>query len=273
MRIIHFSDTHEAGTPESAKAFFDKRLVGFLNCKLARGRLHSQALLELAVARFLELKPELLLCTGDLTTSGQPGEFKRALKRLKPLLDSGAPLLYLPGNHDAYVRDAICRKALEAAFETLNRGRFKLEDMPAAFDIGCVRMMAVDCARPTLPFLSCGFMDAESSAFVRAECEASREAGRPFRLLAGHFPLLERHPWRRIRHKLYGHDAVARLLKTKALDLSLCGHVHKPYALLDGDGRGEICAGSLTRYGSYSVLELDERAGTIVHKSESLLSD
>lgn len=269
MRIIHFSDTHEAGSPESWRGYLDKRLLGFLNCALSRGRHHSQALLELAVAKFLELKPDLLVCTGDLTTSGQPGEFKRSLKRLKPLLDSGVPLLYLPGNHDAYVDDPACRKALEAAFETLNAGRFKLSELPQAFELGCCRLLAVDCARPTMPMLSCGFMDKESCDFIVAECAAPK--AKPFRLLAGHFPLRERHPWRRFRHKLYGHDAAARLLKSGAIDLSLCGHVHRPYALLDERGRGEACAGSLTRFGSFSLFDFDAASGSIEHEAASVI--
>ncbi len=269
MRIVHFSDTHEAGSPESWRGFFDKRLFGFLNCAISRGRLHCQELLERAAVKFIDLKPDLLICTGDLTTSGQPGEFKRAMERLSPLLKSKIPMLYLPGNHDAYVADKACQKALSDAFETLNGGRFKLSDLPQAFDSGCCRILALHCAMPTMPMLSCGFMDKETSDFVASDCASPKT--QPFRIAAGHFPLRERHPWKRMRHKLYGHDAVARLLKSGAIDLSLCGHVHRPYALLDAKGRGEVCAGALTRFGSFSILDFDPAAGTIRHEAASIL--
>ena len=269
MKIIHFSDTHEAGSPESWRGFLDKRLLGFLNCFFARGRLHSQELLERAVAKFIEIKPDLVVCTGDLTTSGQPGEFKRSLSRLAPLMKSGIPMLYLPGNHDSYVSDPACGKALEKAFDTLNGGRFKLSELPQAFDLGCCRIIAINCARPTMPMLSCGFMDQETSDFVVSECDSPKT--KPFRVVVGHFPLHERHPWKRFRHKLYGHDSVVRLLKSGAVDLSLCGHVHRPYTLLDDKGRGEVCAGALTRFGSFSVLDFDPSGGLIRHVASSIL--
>lgn len=269
MRIIHFSDTHEAGRPESWRGFLDKRLFGFLNCVLSRGRLHKQTLLERAVSKFIELKPDLIVCTGDLTTSGQPGEFSRALARLAPLASSGIPLLYLPGNHDSYVYDFSCRKALAKAFWNLNARRFRLSELPQAFDIGCCRLLAINCARPTMPMLSCGFMDKETSDFVVAECAAQKT--QPFRLVVGHFPLAERHPWKRCRHKLYGHDSVVRLLRSGAIDLSLCGHVHKPYTALDANGRGEVCAGALTRFGGFSILDLDPATGKIGHQAASIL--
>jgi 3',5'-cyclic AMP phosphodiesterase CpdA len=267
MRIIHFSDTHEAGRPESLRAFFDKRLAGFLNCALSRGRLHKSELLARAIPKMLEAAPDLIVCTGDLTTSGQPGEFKRALAALAPLIDSGVPMLYLPGNHDAYVPDRACRLALEDAFILLNGGRFRLESLPAFFELGGCEIIAIDCARPTLPMLSCGFMSSETSDFV---LERAAKSNAKLKIIAGHFPLLERHPLRRFRHKLYGHAAVAKLLKTGALDLSLCGHVHRPYALLDARGGGEVCAGSLTRFGVFSQLDADPSSGSVVQKSVSI---
>jgi len=260
MRIVHFSDTHESGFPESVGAFFDKRLVGAMNCFFLRGRLHKPALLERAASLIAEMKPDLAVCSGDLTTSGQPGEFKRSLARLAPLLNSGVPVLYVPGNHDSYVKDKACRRALEEAFEAMNRGRFKLEGLPAAFDLGGCRFLAVDCARPTMPMLSCGFMDRRTVDFVKAECSAPKTGPR---VIVGHFPLLETHPVKRVRHRLYGAVEVSGLLMSGALDLSLCGHVHKGYALLDANGRGEICAGSLTRFASFSEIEIDPASGRV----------
>ena len=44
-------------------------------------------------------------------------------------------------------------------------------------------------------------------------------------------------------------------MQEKAVDLALCGHVHKPYCRVDDSGRGENCAGSVTRNGVLSVIE------------------
>lgn len=47
------------------------------------------------------------------------------------------------------------------------------------------------------------------------------------------------------------------MIRDGVIDLSLCGHVHKPYEILNASGRGEISAGSLTKYGFYSRILYD----------------
>ena len=59
--------------------------------------------LQKVVNYILEVKPDVAVCTGDLTSTGQPGEFAKVISILKPLLDSKIPVLYVPGNHDYYV--------------------------------------------------------------------------------------------------------------------------------------------------------------------------
>ncbi len=76
-------------------------------------------------------------------------------------------------------------------------------------------------------------------------------------ICAGHFPILEWMPIRRARHRLYGGAVAAEMIRDGVIDLSLCGHVHKPYEILNASGRGEISAGSLTKYGFYSRILYD----------------
>ena len=111
-RIIHFSDTHEPATLESWRALFDKRILGLANSSLVRKNRYDRNYLPRAIELILKDPPDLALFTGDAVSCGQPGEFDRALKLFRPLIDSSVPLLYIPGNHDAYVRDRSCRKAL-----------------------------------------------------------------------------------------------------------------------------------------------------------------
>ena len=42
-----------------------------------------------------------------------------------------------------------------------------------------------------------------------------------------------------------------------AIDLVLCGHVHKPQLRVDASGRGECVAGSVTRNGTLVEIECD----------------
>ena len=113
MKIIHFSDPHGGGGAEDWMAYFDKRWVGVFNYRFRRRFQHDLSKLEKAVAYILDIKPDLAVCTGDLTSSGQPGEFERVKKILAPLVESKIPLVYTPGNHDCYVKRPWCVKAMK----------------------------------------------------------------------------------------------------------------------------------------------------------------
>ena len=72
-------------------AYFDKRWVGVFNYRFRRRFRHDLSLLEKAVQYILKVKPDAAVCTGDLTSTGQPGEFEKSLAILKPLKESGIP--------------------------------------------------------------------------------------------------------------------------------------------------------------------------------------
>ena len=117
MRIVHFSDIHIGCWPRSPKAFLDKRILGALNHALRRRQRFRADRLERALIRVRRLSPDWIFCTGDITTIGTPEEFAAACEALKPFIDTvGGRFVYIPGNHDAYVRDAACRAALAEAF-------------------------------------------------------------------------------------------------------------------------------------------------------------
>ncbi|OQA81899.1 MAG: Calcineurin-like phosphoesterase superfamily domain protein [Lentisphaerae bacterium ADurb.Bin242] len=258
-RIIHFSDTHEPATLEHWHALFDKRMAGVFNSSVMRRKRHDLQLLPRAVEYILETRPDCVVFTGDATSCGQPGEFSRALKFFKPLLKSDIPFLYVPGNHDAYVRDRACVSALKRFTLALSRGKYSVEDYPFALEFDAFRIIALHCARPFNPVLSCGYMEPETVRFLMRE--AARLKKKPL-ICAGHFPILGRFSFASARRRLYGAGGAAGLLRDRIIDLSLCGHVHKPYELLDASGRGEIVAGSLTRYGTLAEITYDTEADT-----------
>lgn len=76
-----------------------------------------------------------------------------------------------------------------------------------------------------------------------------------------------RRPLLRLRHRLFGQRDVLALLNQGAIDLSLCGHQHQPHAHLDGRGRGEICAGSITRNACLSEIAYDPEKDIFRHRN------
>lgn len=257
-KLIHFSDTHEAAALENWRAFFDKRIVGFLNSRVIRKARYDRSRIEPAVKMMLEEKPDAIFFTGDAVSCGQPGEFARALPFFEPILNSRIPFFYTPGNHDAYVKDSACAEAFRNFTRTMTRGQAGPEDYPFAVDLEGFRVILLNCARPTAVVSSCGFLPEKAKAFLKKEAEHFKT--KPV-ICAGHFPILERMPVRRFRHRLYGARVASEMIRDRVIDLSLCGHVHKPYEVLNSTGRGEISAGSLTKYGFYSRILYDTESG------------
>lgn len=251
MKIIHFSDLHLAAPLGSFRAIFDKRLIGFFNGAVFRKRNYDPERLRKAIPEILAEKPDVIVFTGDATTCSQPEEFRMAQEILAPLRDSGIPILYSPGNHDCYVPDQSCRDALDQ-FRNYLTGSC---NAPFKFDTPECTFLLFHSAVPTNPFLSCGYFPEDSNSFLKEEC---RNKTKPV-VVISHFPVLRQEKGiSGFRRRLNGAEQVRELFNDGNIDLILCGHIHKPYEILNPDGHGEICAGSLTKAGIYRVITLQD---------------
>ena len=234
-RLIHFSDSHEEAVFPRG---LDKCVLGYCNSHFKRRFQHKQELLDQAVQRMIAEKPDAVLFTGDAVSTADPAEFAAALPHFLPLIEAEIPLFCTAGNHDVYVKNKKCRTAMESFYSALGNGDI---DQPRCVRIGggvdAVRLLLLPESRPTLPWLSCGYLSDESVSLAVAEAEKTDEA--PL-ILAGHFPIREC-TWRR---GLRNAENVRQLLAEGKIAYSLCGHVHRP----SEEGR-EVIAGSVTRFG------------------------
>ena len=267
MKIVHFSDPHAGGPAEDWMAYLDKRWVGVFNYRFRRRFRHDLKLLERAVEYILDVRPDAAVCTGDLTSTGQPGEFEKSLAILKPLKESGIPLIYMPGNHDCYVKRPKCVKAMKDAVAYLNGSEYSFDSLPQVRTVDSVDFLMLNTSRPSNLLCSWGFVNRADNRWVKQVC--GQEKVRP-RILVSHYPMLEDHPILRMRHRLFGQKDILRLKEAGIIDLSLCGHVHKPYCRVDASGRGENCAGSVTRNGVISQIIYDETSGNFSFESIDL---
>lgn len=267
MKIIHFSDPHGGGPAEDWLAYFDKRWVGVFNYTFRRRFRHDLSSLARAVSYILDTRPNVAVCTGDLTSAGQPGEFQKVLDILKPLRDSNIPLIYTPGNHDCYVTRPKCVAAVKNAVNYLSRGQWRFDDMPLTLDIAGVKFIVVNTSAPSNLLCSWGFLTEKSRDFIINACKQSPEMPH---IMVTHYPLLEKHPILRMRHRLFGQQPIVELLNDGSLDLALCGHVHKFELKTDANGRGECCSGSVTRNGSMVEIDCDTRKRTFTYKTIKL---
>ena len=262
MRIIHFSDPHSGGWFSELAGAFDKRLFGSLNYNFRRAGHFPMERLRLAVLKTLSLNPQLVVISGDVTTVGEEGEFNEISDILAPLIHSNIELMFVPGNHDAYVSTEKCTSALARAVETLNQKRVKLSDLPLVREIKNTRVLMVNEARPSGIIRSNGYLIGEELTAFKALVERPREEGE-LRILLGHYPCRDQFgqplSWRR---KLIGSEQVVKALDDGTLDLTLCGHIHTPFVNAYKNGM-EVCAGSITKHGHLNVLDIDQVAGTI----------
>jgi 3',5'-cyclic AMP phosphodiesterase CpdA len=248
VRIVHFSDPHAGGGAEDWMAYFDKRWVGVFNYRFRRRFRHDLSKLEKAVDYIMSTRPDVAVCTGDLTSAGQPGEFEKVRKVLDVLRNSDIPLIYMPGNHDCYVKRPKCVRAMKDMVEYLSRGRYTFDALPVKMELGGVEFLLVNTSRPSNLLCSWGFLYKEDSQKISDWCG---EEKRLPRILVSHYPMTEDHPILRVRHRLFGQKKVVQLLQENQIDLALCGHVHKPYFQYRSNGSVlECCAGSVTRNGS-----------------------
>lgn len=258
MKLAVFSDSHSFEHPSSWNALFDKRAVGLVNHFYIRKHKHKQEYLEKIVKRIIEISPDVVICTGDLTTSGDKAEFETSLKILDPLVqDKNFDLFYVPGNHDYYVNDKTCYESLRKAFFFLNRGKFDLEELPVSFVLKDIDFCIVNVCKPTNLFVSTAVMSKKNQSFILDW--AKQKKNKP-KILVEHYPLIEEHPFLRCRHKLWNERNVLKSLQNKDIDLSLCGHVHWPTARIDERGRGEIIIGSATANKCFALIEYDEKS-------------
>lgn len=267
MKIIHFSDPHGGGPAEDWMAYFDKRWVGVFNYRFRRRFRHDLSKLQTAVEYILDVKPDAAVCTGDLTSAGQPGEFKRVIEILKPLRNSGIPLLYTPGNHDCYVTRPQCVRAVKEAVEYLSCGAYTFDDMPLSREIGGVEFIIVNTSAPSNLLCSWGFLKKEAEKFIIEKCEEKNNVPK---VMVTHYPMIEEHPVFRLRHRLFGQKKVLELMAEKKLDLVLCGHVHKPSLKVDEQGRGECISGSVTRNGTMMEIDCDVSSRTFSFRTVEL---
>ena len=256
MKIAVFADSHGCGQPSSWTSLFDKRVIGLFNYHYRRQHQHDQKWLVKMVEYILETTPDVAICAGDISTSGEPSEFKSTCDILKPLVDNPKiNFFFVPGNHDYYVKAPSCIKALKETYSYLNKGKYNFEDLPFSLLLKDLDFCFVNESYPINLFLSSGIMKKKTADYVYDWI--NRKGSRP-KILVGHYPLREKHPILRFRHRLYGQKKIAEELTKKNIDLSLCGHVHSANVDLDDTGRGEMIVGSVTRNACGALIEYNK---------------
>jgi 3',5'-cyclic AMP phosphodiesterase CpdA len=251
--LAHLSDPHLGPLPRpDVRELASKRLVGYINWRRSRHRLHRRDALD-AITRDLHgTQPDHVAVTGDLVNIALPAEFDHARRWLETL-GPPAHVSVVPGNHDAYVAaaalhrdrhwspymagdDASCSsppRLVENAGASRDFGAKApisttlIPDLPTKMTFpylrrrGPVALIGVSTAIATLPFMATGKVGEQQIAGV-AQMLADLRKENMFRVVMIHHP-----PLPSARHKcLIDAAAFQRALAAAGAELVIHGHDH-----------------------------------------------
>lgn len=270
LRIVHLSDIHVWKLAFNPAGLANKRFFGVAALLAGRARRFRLERLEGVVERVLQLRPDHVLITGDLTTTALAAEFQTARAVLSPLLADPDRATVIPGNHDRYTGRAARNRWFEGTF-----GRFAgAEEYPWIRRLDdSTAILALD---PTRSALSArGLLPPEQLAAARELWLAERSAISRL-IVACHYPLEAPPAHRAELHikRLLNAEAVAEWLATVGPHLYCCGHVHRAWAFSPAAVPNQLClnAGAplmLDRSGTnppgFLEITLEGRGVTAIH--------
>lgn len=252
MRIAHLSDLHFSHFTISPFQFFSKRWLGNLNLLFCRKKEFDLSRLRSLPELLQSLKVDLLLLSGDLTTTSHRGEFKKAQAFASSVEKLGIRTVALPGNHDQYTRGAYKKQRFYQFFPSdLKKDQVSLTPLPDNWFL-----IALDSAIATSLVSSSGLFSKKSEETLEKIL-----AGLPLNasiVLVNHYPLFNCDGNRR---GLIHADRLRSLLaRHPSIKLYLHGHTHRhSFADLRPNGLPVILdSGSAThkKQGSWNLLDL-----------------
>jgi 3',5'-cyclic AMP phosphodiesterase CpdA len=233
MRIAHLSDLHVLSHTgaEWRRIIFNKRLTGFVNLLLHRGRVYRRDYL-LKVLAAAAAEADQLVFTGDITNLSLEHEYEQA----RSLLDEAArsaEVTVVPGNHDIYLPSTHRQRRFPHHFQHfLNSDLPQLAcDLPAG-RFPCVKLrgpmalIALSSAVPRPPFVAAGYLGHQQLDALAAVLAHPEVRARMAVVLIHHPPLDPRARIFQLRDGLVDAARLRAELQPLQRGLVLFGHVH-----------------------------------------------
>jgi 3',5'-cyclic AMP phosphodiesterase CpdA len=279
MRIAHVSDLHVLSRTAAhwRDIIFNKRLTGFANLLLKRGRVHRREYL-LEVMAAATAKCDHLVVTGDITNLALEHEYEEAAALLTDAARR-TEVTVVPGNHDIYLPATHAARRFPHHF-----GKFFEGDLPElTCDLragrfpsvklrGAIALIALSTAVPRPPFISAGFVGHEQLAALERVLAHPAVRQRTPVILIHHPPVDTRPRLVQLKDGLVDAAALRTALGLAWRGLVLYGHLHlrERHTITTANGSLEAVAASgaaldhpnaVVRAG-FNVYEFDE-AGTL----------
>lgn len=251
IRIAHFSDTHVLSLEGVGPGrFLNKRWTGALNLALNRSRHYRVEIFEALLDAVSAQAPDHSICTGDLVNLALEPEFERVAALLVAHFGADA-LTLVPGNHDAYCKDAVDADLFARHFGRW-QPRLGSDAYPVERVIDGVYILGLSTAVPTPVFIANGTLGPVQVGHVKPAFEQT-EAKNRFRILMLHHPLFPE-PKRRLdtMRRLTDADTLLSTLADLGRDgpqLVVHGHNHEFKRMALPGGAPVIQVASASRSG------------------------
>ncbi len=223
MRIALIGDIHLYRLWAMPWTLLSKRLFGQCSVWFNRGRHFDRALLGPVMDRVRSFEPQLVLFSGDLTSTAQQGEFDDARAAVAPLVDQ-CPSVILPGNHDVYTYTSARTQRMRRTFGDLIPTFPHHQPLTDRW-----HLLALDTAAPSM--ISSRGRVGETQLAAARSIITNLTAADGLVLLT-HYPprVIDRFGPQKWQHRLADRDQLDDLLRScKSRVLHLHGHIHHPW--------------------------------------------
>jgi 3',5'-cyclic AMP phosphodiesterase CpdA len=213
---------------------------------------HDERLVQAVDRQMDELKPDLVVISGDFTQRARTEQFRDACEFLRRLRDRGHDVLGVPGNHDVPLYDVLRR-----FLSPLARYRRFIDDSLCPFvELPGVAVLGINTAR-SFTFKD-GRINKDQVAFIRETF--SRTPSEAVRILVTHHPLFALEVGGEVERPI-GRQALALdVVEQSGVDMVLAGHNHH--------ASSQDASDLVTRAGGVLVVQAGTATSTRVREQE-----
>ena len=179
---------------------------------------HDERLVEAVEAQVDELKPDLVVISGDFTQRARTEQFHDACQFLQRLQRSGHEVLGVPGNHDVPLYDVLRRFLSPLA----RYRRFIDESLCPFVELPGLAVLGVNTAR-SLTFKD-GRINTDQVTFIRDTF--ARAPKDSFRVLVTHHPLFALEVAGEVAPAIGRQELALDAIQEAGVDMLLAGHNH-----------------------------------------------
>jgi 3',5'-cyclic AMP phosphodiesterase CpdA len=188
---------------------------------------HDEDLVEAVERKADELKPDLIVISGDFTQRARTEQFKEACRFLEQLRDAGHEVLGVPGNHDVPLYDVLRR-----FLSPLTRYRRFIDETLCPFvEVDGLAVLGINTAR-SFTFKD-GRISKDQIEFIRETF--ARTDPDVTRVLVTHHPLFAVPVGEQLERAVGRHELALDSIEEAGVDLLLAGHAHHASVLSAAD--------------------------------------